>query len=29
MSITIEIKCPHCQSTTISRNGKKDNGKQN
>jgi transposase-like protein len=29
MSITIEIKCPRCHSTNISRNGKKGNGKQN
>jgi transposase-like protein len=29
MTITIEIKCPHCHSTNISRNGKKGNGKQN
>jgi predicted CXXCH cytochrome family protein len=29
MSITIDIKCPHCHSPTISRNGKKSNGKQN
>jgi transposase-like protein len=29
MTITIEIKCPHCHTTNISRNGKKGNGKQN
>ncbi|MDR1466623.1 MAG: IS1 family transposase, partial [Treponema sp.] len=29
MLITIEIKCPRCQSPNISRNGKKSNGKQN
>jgi transposase-like protein len=29
MSITIAIKCPHCHSPPISRNGKKSNGKQN
>ena len=29
MSITIEIKGPPCQSTKITRNGKKYNGKQN
>jgi transposase-like protein len=29
MTVTIEIKCPHCQSSSITRNGKKHNGKQN
>ena len=29
MKITIEIKCPHCHSPNITRNGKKYNGKQN
>jgi IS1 family transposase/transposase-like protein len=29
MTITIDINCPHCQSPNISRNGKKDNHKQN
>jgi transposase-like protein len=29
MHITIEIKCPHCQSRSITRNGKKYNGTQN
>jgi transposase-like protein len=29
MKITIDIKCPHCNSPNLSRNGKKDNRKQN
>jgi IS1 family transposase/transposase-like protein len=29
MTITIDINCPHCQSPNISRNGRKDKGKQN
>ncbi|MDR1302153.1 MAG: IS1 family transposase [Treponema sp.] len=29
MTITIVIKCPHCHSPTITRNGKKGNHKQN
>jgi IS1 family transposase/transposase-like protein len=29
MIITIEIKCPHCQSPNVTRNGKKSNHKQN
>jgi transposase-like protein len=29
MTITIKIKCSHCQSSRITRNGKKNNGKQN
>jgi IS1 family transposase/transposase-like protein len=29
MTITIAITCPHCHSPTISRNGKKNKGKQN
>ncbi|MDR0374737.1 MAG: hypothetical protein LBH85_03330, partial [Treponema sp.] len=29
MSITIEIKRPHCHSARITRNGKKYNVKQN
>jgi predicted transposase YbfD/YdcC len=29
MTITIEIKRPHCHSHNITRNGKKRNGKQN
>jgi transposase-like protein len=29
MTITIELKCPHCHSPKITRNGKKHNGTQN
>ncbi|MHB9294241.1 putative IS1 family transposase ISPa14 [Hollandina sp. SP2] len=29
MTITIDIKCPHCQSANLTRNGKKIKGKQN
>ncbi|MDR2177353.1 MAG: IS1 family transposase, partial [Treponema sp.] len=29
MQITIEIKCPHCHSPNITRNGKKNKSKQN
>jgi IS1 family transposase/transposase-like protein len=29
MSITIEIKCPHCHSANVTKNGKKSKGKQN
>ena len=29
MKIKIEINCPHCQSTKISKNGNKASGKQN
>jgi transposase-like protein len=29
MQLTIEIKCPNCHSPNITRNGKKNKGKQN
>ncbi|MDR2053202.1 MAG: hypothetical protein LBP80_07295 [Treponema sp.] len=29
MTITIDIKCPHCHSPNVTRNGKKSKGKQN
>ncbi|MDR2094343.1 MAG: IS1 family transposase, partial [Treponema sp.] len=29
MKITIELKCPHCHGSNITRNGKKSKGKQN
>ncbi|MDR3174056.1 MAG: IS1 family transposase, partial [Treponema sp.] len=29
MTITIDIKCPHCHSANVTRNGKKSKGKQN
>ena len=29
MKITIELYCPHCQSTRIKKNGKKSSKKQN
>ena len=29
MKTTIEIKCPHCHSESVIRNGKKHNGSQN
>jgi predicted RNA-binding Zn-ribbon protein involved in translation (DUF1610 family) len=27
--LTLELKCPHCHSSTLTRNGKKSKGKQN
>ncbi|MDR2793671.1 MAG: hypothetical protein LBB61_08420 [Treponema sp.] len=29
MLITIDIRCPHCHSPDVTRNGKKSKGKQN